>query len=537
MNKWTIILLVSAENNLINESVKAIEEIYQVQQCDEVTFLIIFDGLEFGKFSSAFAKPSLYKVNCENGFFIDKPEFVHRSENLASKATLEDFLRYIKDNFKAENYGFVYKGHGGSGETDISSGVFIEKPFSIPASIVDDDEKIKEYIKRQISKKVEFESSYLYRGFAKSKSSKQVVMVIFRRKTESTAWLTYKGIASCIKTVFKEKIGFVCLDCCWGQQIENAFAFADVAENFIASVDESPALGIGYTEICKKIVQRPDIIPEEIANMIVAVYYYRNYNDYDSTDPEFRKMGVSMTNISTRLLAKNESNAGNSFQEKMREFCDYVIPRMSTLYSIITQARKKCKDYTYANTEALKADQIIYPIFNIDLPWFLTNLKFYNKEKDMALDKLISELLMKIEYDLITGYLGSNYKKPVLGGSTAFTGGNGLSIVFPISKKHADDCESLFSQTKLEFYVATNWRALLNAYYDALEDSLKSVDMKLWTSFNTESFSFPLFKVQESYEKSGHDQTDFTFNKFKTEISKDINTDESEEDANWGRII
>lgn len=540
MNKWTIIFLISAENNLIAESVKAIEEIYKAPYSDSVKFLVIFDGIEFGKFSAEFAKPSLYEVSNENGFFIDKPVFIHHSEDMSDKKTVIDFLEYAKEHYPAENYGLFYKGHGGSGEGDIGSGVFVEKLFKVPSYVnMESEKEITDFLKGKIDKDLEYESNYSYGGFSRSNVFNNLVMMILKKKTEAEARsLTYKGIADCIKKVFEKKIGFVCLDCCWGQQIENSFTFGEVAEHFIASVDESPALGIGYTELCKKIVERPGISAAEIANMIVAVYYFRNYDDYDSPVPEFNVMGVSMTNVSTRLLFKDPANPGNSFEETMKEFCDYAIANMSKLHSIIMQARKKCKDYTYSNTEELQLDQIQFAIFNIDLPWFLTNLKFYNKEKDKQLDKFITQLLVKIQYDIIAGFLGSNYKKTILGGSEPFTGGNGLSILFPVSRVQAEAYDSLFTQSKVSFYDKTNWRKFLEAYYNAINDLLKKDDMKnLWAIYNTDNFSFPLFK-EPDYDQSTKDLAtleEYTYNKYKLKI-----TDEalkSDASSNWGKIV
>ncbi len=538
MNNWTIIFLVSAESNLISESVKAVEEIYKANHCDSVKFLIIFDGVEFGKFSASFAKPSLYEVSNDNGFFIDKPVYTHPSDNLAKKDTLIDLLQYAKINYEAKNYGIIYKGHGGSGEGDIASGVYIEKLFKIPPGVnLENEEEIKAFLKGKISKDLEYESNYMYGGFSRSKVFENMVMMILKRKTNEASYcLTYKAMADCIKEVFKKKIGFVCLDCCWGQQIENAFTFGEVAENFIASVDESPALGIGYTELCKKIVERPHIIPEEIANMIVAVYYFRNYDDYDSPIAEFNQMGVSMTNISTRLLFKDPKQPGGSFEEIMREFCDYLIDNMAKLHSIIMQARKKCKDYTYANTEELDPENIHYAVFNIDLQWFLTNLKFYNKEKDTQLDSLITNLLVNIQYNLIVGFLGSNYKKTVLGGSTSFTGGNGLGILFPISKVQAEAYDSLYTQTDVVFYKKTNWDKVLHSYYDALGTILNTDNVKsLWASYNTDNFSFPLFKQEDQNTKSLPDLAEFTYNKYKHEITDDALKNDA--DSNWGKIV
>ena len=532
MNNWTIIFLVSAENNLINESVKAIEEIYRAGSNDKVKFLIIFDGLEYGKFSKDFARPSLYEVTSENGFFIEKPVFKHRSENLSSRSAFIDFLNLIKKEYPAKNYGFIYKGHGGSGGADISSAVFIEKLFTLPANIIDNEEKVEEYVTAHFSKKYELDGVYNYMGYAKSKKARRHVMAIFTA-TENARSLSYQSIAECIKTVFKQKIGFVCLDCCWGQQIENAFVFADAAEYIIASADESPALGIGYQELCTRINQRPNIRPEEIANMIVAVYFYRNYSDYDSPVAEFRKMGVSITNIKTEMLKKKAGSNRESFEDKMKALCDYLIENIGKFKQIILPARNKCKDYTYKDTELLKPDKIIYPVFNIDLPWFLTNLRYFNQDKDEKLDTLINDILLFIETKLIKGFLSSNYRNPILGNKTAYTGGNGLSILFPISKKQADGCESLYKSKNHLFYVKTNWLKFLHEYYKELERVDKSTDYKaVWNKENTLQMPNIYYKLNNKTFFKRKNPESFAYNRFKKQVNK-LNNNTSD----WSGII
>jgi hypothetical protein len=532
MNNWTIIFLVSAENNLINESVKAIEEIYRAGSNEQVKFLIIFDGLKYGKFSREFAKPSLYEVNADNGFFTEKKVTHYNSDNLAKPETLNYFLAYIKKNYPAKNYGFFYKGHGGSGGTDISSAVFMEKLFKLPPNIIDNEEKVEAYVTEHFSKRYELDGVYNYMGYVKNKKARRYVMAIFTR-TKNVKSLSYQSIAVCIKKVFKQKIGFVCLDCCWGQQIENAFVFAHAAEYVVASADESPALGIGYQELCSRINQRPQIRPEEIANLIIAVYFYRNYSDYDSPVAEFRKMGVSITNIKTQLLKKTTGSNANSFEEKMKNLCDYLIKNISKFKQIILPARKKCKDYTYKDTESLDPAHIMYPVFNIDLPWFLTNLRYYNQEKDEKLDTLINDILLFIETSMIKGFLSSNYRNPILGNRTAYTGGNGLSILFPISKIQAEGCDSLYKSKTHPFYVKTNWLNFLSAYYEDLEKINKSTSYtSVWNKDNSLQMPNLYFNLKNKAFNEGKNIEAFTYSRFKIQANKS-----NENTSDWSSIM
>ena len=125
------------------------------------------------------------------------------------------------------------------------------------------------------------------------------------------------------------------MDCCWAQQIENAYNFINVTDYYIASADEMPALGLGYTQLCSHFIKRPAIKPEEAANLIVAIYYNQNYADYDSEVAEFRKMGVSVTSVNLKeyhKFLKGFADLCELFINKLKEKDDY------TYYLI-----KKCK--------------------------------------------------------------------------------------------------------------------------------------------------------------------------------------------------
>jgi len=356
-------------------------------------------------------------------------------------------------------------------------------------------------------------------GYAKNKKARRHVMAIFTR-TQNVKSLSYQGVAECIKAIFKQKIGFICLDCCWGQQIENSFVFADAVEYVVASADESPALGIGYQELCSKINQRPHIKPEELANMIVAVYFYRNYSDYDSPVAEFRKMGVSITNVKTDMLRKKTGVKKDSFEEKMRNLCDYLIKNIARFKQIILPARNKCKDYTYKDTDSLKPDKIIYPVFNIDLPWFLNNLRYYNQEKDEKLDNLINDILLFIETKLIKGFLSSNYRNPILGNKTAYTGGNGLTILFPVSKLQAEECYSLYQAENHPFYVKTNWLNFLKKYYEELENVDKALSYDpVWDKNNTYQTPYGYFKLNNKAFKKSKNPEAFAYKRFKIQVA------------------
>ncbi|TMI93192.1 MAG: hypothetical protein E6H08_10720 [Bacteroidetes bacterium] len=459
--KWTLIFLLSAKNNLFNEQLKVIQEIYSVGSNKDVDFVILFDAIEGDKFSKKFTAPAIYHVD-KNSDFLTDPSYYKLSSSakgLTTKRNLEKLLTKTVQDFEAENFGFFYKGHGGPATTDISKGVFDTRLVKVDRKMK--DEKIEsKYSNTQPG--WTFEGFCEYPAFEKSKFKQKPILLIYSKG--NTISLTYSGMADVIDKVFKKKRpGFICLDCCWAQQIENANKFVGLTDYFIASPDEMPALGLGYTQLCKQFIQRPTIKSREVANLLVSIFYCTNYADYDCNVPEFRKMGVSLTSISLINF--------QSFIDPFTSLCSYLINKLKNkddqTYLLIKNARSQCLDYTYKDTDKLKAAKIDYPMFNIDLVWWLENLLYYNV--DLPLDNKIFEVINQLQNNIIAGFMGNNYNKRTPGSKAI--GGNGIAICFPAYKEHAN--ESILKDKKISFFSKTGWRNLLNEYYNYKLDKRK----------------------------------------------------------------
>ena len=66
-----MIFLLSAKNNLFNEQLNVIKEIYSVGSSKDVDFVILFDAIEGDKFSKKFAAPAIYHVDKDGDFLSD----------------------------------------------------------------------------------------------------------------------------------------------------------------------------------------------------------------------------------------------------------------------------------------------------------------------------------------------------------------------------------------------------------------------------------------------------------------------------------
>lgn len=462
--KWTLIFLLSARNNLFHEQLSVINELYSVGSSDDVDFVILFDAIEGDKFSKGFAAPSVYHAGKDATFITDacfyqlKPS----GKGLTDRKNLEKLLRIAIDHFPSDKYGFIYKGHGGAGTTDISKGAFNTKMVVVDPQITDDE--IEEKF-GSIERGWTFEGYCEYPVVSKNSVRKKPLLLIYSRGNSKS--LLYTDLAGALDTVFKKQLDFICMDCCWAQQIENANTFAGLTNHFIASADEMPALGLGYSHLCKHFINRPTIKAEEVANLLVSIFFYNNYADYDSDVPGFREMGVSLTSIYLEDYDK--------FLDAFTIFCSHLteglIEEDNSIYFLFQNARNKCLDYTYQDTDSLQANEIDFPMFNIDLIWLLENLLFYNT--DRVLEEKIFNVLYQLQNNLISAYIGNNYKKSILGAKAI--GGNGISICFPAYKEHAE--QSILTNKKMGFYKKTGWKKLLEEYYKYLPTISKAMPL------------------------------------------------------------
>jgi len=434
------------------EQLKVINEIYGVGSSKDVNLVIILDGLGGDKFSESLERPSVFFAQKNTDFLTDTHFHILRKPDatLTDKGQLKRILNVVIESFEADHYGFFYKGHGGPAETDLARGIFVTRTAYV-------DPKWKEAkLQNMFNSKQKgwlFEGYCEYPAVKKNRVNRKPILLIYSKRNNKT--LTYFDLASALRSVFKGKLDFLCMDCCWAQQVENAYTFSGITDYYIASADEMPALGLGYTALCKQFIKRPTIRPEEAANMIVAIYYNVNYADYDSEEAEFRKMGVSVTSLDLK--------AYNNFLIDFTRLCRMLIKQLKNkddyTYYLLNNARSKCLDYTYQNTDRLSVSKIQYPMFNIDLIWLLENLLYYNL--DDKREELILNIIYRLQGRLITSFMSSNYKKPAMG--NAAIGGNGIAICFPKNEGFSE--LSILKRKEIKFYERSGWKKLLNTYY------------------------------------------------------------------------
>lgn len=446
MKKWTIIIQINAENNLIYDSISVINEIGKVESNAHVNYVVLFDGMPDPKFPKAPEHPAIYLVKKDTVYGETEPDHIFSPDfdDLAKPKILAEALTWIKNHYPAENYGFIYKGHGGAEGTDVVLGkIFTTKLMKKPAG---SEEEIEAELIRLGGDLQDFE------GYSEFDKNDNIILAIYTNSNEGE-YLSYKKLAGALVNVFGEKgLGFVGLDCCWGQQIEHAYSFRNATNYFVASVDEMTSLGLGYRDLCQYLNRRPTILPYELASMFVAVNYVKNYADYDSEIPEFREMGVSLTAVDTVRL--------KSLVGFFNAICDRIVEKMDQHAGNITKALDCCMDYTY------QMDPFMYKVFNVDLVWFLENFMFFNRRDHKLNDMIMRFIHFHLLY-YIRGYMGNNYKIVDPGAGKKELGGRGVSIAFPRTAEQFD--ESIYAKEDLpEFAKDSHWRKMLKAYYKTL---------------------------------------------------------------------
>jgi hypothetical protein len=463
--KWTIIFLVSAKSNLYYEMIAAINEICSVGSNEYINYIIIFDGLEAGEFKTEFTKPCVYYADCNIPFLEAQPENIYPESDLTEEADLSIIIGDIKTNFPAEHYGFVYKGHGGRGNVDIENGITIEEIVPIPKDIdASNDSQIDAYLKSK--------NKTGYSGLFVLQKRSDVVndSVLLIYKNENTRSLTHVNITNVLRKNFDgaKELGFVFMDCCWAMQIENLYEYKYITKYYVASADEMPALGLGkgYSSFCRKLNDRPQAKYDEIADLLISIYYANMYDDYDQEGApvSFSKMGVSLTCADATDL--------KYFTEEFDNFCKILNKDMDDLHLIFAEARDKCFDFTYE-------EETEFGVYNIDLMWFLENLFYFNRMvnfRNIELEASISELMRIFMLYLRKSFMGSNYKDPYPGNRKRVC--RGMTITFPIKKEGLTDKVNQISPARrgeIKFYNKTGWPGVLETYFKTIEKYTGSI--------------------------------------------------------------
>lgn len=478
---WTVILFLNAESDLLEDMKTAYNQLASVgSNVGLVNFVALFDGIAIDregiKINKAAIKkgskdlldsgvPKLYFIRRYRNFFDEESiRSYPEHEDLTNPENLHFVLSDIKQKFPADQYAFIYKGHGGQNpninnavhKTDITTRLINDQ------GEIENDEALT--ARMNIKHKPNGWSVHALATLSSESSAEVEGAVLVILVKEGYNELSYFQLNQVLQQVFHgdERLAFISLECCWGQLLENGYAFRGTTDFLIASADEAPMFCIDYEQLCTFLLKNPEIKPHELASAIVAVYYTTSYKDYLS-DPRYHKMGISLTCVNMRILDR--------VVEKLTDVCYHLIKNMDKHWKNVAEARSRCKEYTY------ELDPEEYGMYNIDLIWFLENLHYYNnkqEEIDYWLNNKITALIQDLSLYYIKSYLGNNYKETTPGEEEL--GGKGVAISFPARKCEFDN--SLYGNNNNDF-AQWLWKDFLQVYYQHLPDQ-KIIDASKW---------------------------------------------------------
>lgn len=513
--KWTIIIVANLENNsflnidiLYKQVAEGIKDA-AISSTEEVNFILLADKLRISvdpeitdtkytrHIKDKYRNVSIYKIEKETDYFTTAPyydEANYRRDDFFKEENIVYFLNKIKSDFPADNFGVVYKSHGGK-NTDMF-GRFTE---SILYKVKNDNEAqlvIQSQNERQITDELKVS---IAKAWSKPHDERywtaqdletveeneltklpSIVLVTYKGKTDDDEnfQLPYIKLNKILLEVFGNKgVAFFLFDCCWGMRFEMASLFYESVNYVVGSIDESPLEGIGYDLWTKKLLQLPNMKQDEVAKMLVAQYYISRFDDYidkslkDPTQGSFYHYGISMSCIDMSRFLQTAVNF-TSFVDQMIFLLKNT--NESTAIKIVTaikKSREKCADFTYN----LPTDA--YPIYNIDMIWFLENiahnLKVLQVEKEYEgvvkdLRVYAFEVITEIKLKLLISYCQNNYSLPSLTDKLSYTGGYGITITFPSKEEYIEE-SSLSEIANFPEYEQTGWGDFIILYFAALK--------------------------------------------------------------------
>ena len=468
---WTIIILANCENN----SFLYIEEIYNdisqnvLEKNDlnikDVNFIMLIDTLRvtvddniddknFKFFErDIYGFISIYDIQKNTNYRNAIPFYKsvnYFEDDLSNPIFLEKHITTIKTQFPAKRYGFIYKSHGGN-TTDISSKFVKSLLFKYDNS---EYGAINLSIKNNTTYEVPERVKQIWnQNYNPDKWNVQTPEIIETDNDQSNICLLtligkdatnvcYDIIRDSLINKFGENgLEFILMDCCWGLRYELLNIFYTTSKYYIGSADETPLRGIGYDIWSKKLLSFPNMKSNELANMLVAQFYVKRFDDYyDHSNVKgkgkniFYKYGVSMTAVEMAQFNQTAVNL-TAFSTELLNLINQKSVT-NTVVTAIQNARKKCADFTYVAEEANA-----YPMYNIDCIWFTENvINQFELLPQIDSDNLIhmaNKLIIQIKLKLIIGFLSNNYKSADVTSQNINNGGYGITLRF--AKKVASE--------------------------------------------------------------------------------------------------
>jgi len=415
---WTLILYISADNDLRNFAIRNIKQMAKIGSNQNINIVVHLDIKLSGN------------KKATKRYYIDKNKIIHvnsqdqHSQRMdsGSPKTLISCCKWAINNFPAKHYGLILWNHG-TGALDPRRGRVIRLAdlFTFNPEI----------------NKVELDRSINFMEF-------------LSRKTDSNRgicwddttgnYLTNQDLDHALGVIYKnilkkKKLDFIAFDACLMQMIEVASIIKKYANIMIASQEVILGTGFNYVETLKPF-QTQSLTTQEFAKHIIKSYektYSRVTNDFT----------LSALDL--------------SMMEKLEENLDDVAKTL--VFALKKQKNKTVKKAIAASRSKLVCTHFDEPSF-IDLHHLYKNLlltmkhmKLKNRNDEEKFKKILTYLLTEgyelIEKMALARTAGKNLSKA-----------KGISIYFPTRRIY-------FSYRNLTFCKKHNWILFLTQYLNS----------------------------------------------------------------------
>lgn len=484
---WTFIIQLNGESDLMDSMIDTFNTIKtNFDPSSSVEYFVIFDGW---KDSTLSANPKLYQIIEKTD--IIKPDKIFDFTNLADEGNIKKLLNEVwkRKHQKSKYIAYFIRDHGGGMYLSTNNAIYSQIEIKSKDNNKDPQEEINN-LKNKFGiryKDTSYKIEIIHRGGAEYRA-------IIEKQQKKEKYLTVLALANAITTSEFKKVDILCLDCCWGQMIENTIHLKDACKFFIANEDQGAIAGIGYDRLTSYVNKtKLPIRIDEMVNSICANYILSNQHDY-WTQEDFFTYGVCLSAVNTEKIDVINSLFNKFVQGLMKQLLG---SEKESFAFMMFQVRKKCFDFLYEGRIPDKDGE--YSAYVIDLINFLQFLRESAKDPYPEVYKQASDLLIELLASLKVER--SNYKLSTIDYGPQ---GNGISIFFPISLVHWKNSDMYVQpdnmltmqgaslQSPFEYY--SGWPLVLNAFLNLPPNSNKETRDKLNQQLESKLFKDLILK-------------------------------------------
>ena len=300
-NKWTVMIYLDADNDLVPWGKTDIEEMQAVGSTQNVTVILQYD-----KEGSTTKR---YKVEKGSLTLLDDLGEL----DMSAPETLQNFVTYSASTYPADHYALILWDHGQGWKGRTVAGVPTKSMFN------DYDNGI-------------------YNSFL---SNYYISLALANAQSATGVKIDILGIDACEMSV-----------------IEAAYEFREVADIFVASQELLSVWGWDYDDLLSRLTNKPTMTPVNFAVTMVESFknYYANSSDTDQTiaavtlTSKYSSNGVS--DIST--LAQKVNNLALELSSRMADSST----RTATL-ATITDARTAAQEFDFIYVDLVDFSRLI----------------------------------------------------------------------------------------------------------------------------------------------------------------------------------